>query len=319
MNCMRQLAQTCEAVAATTKKLQKIAIVADELAQLPAAEAAAAAIFLSGRVFPAWEEMTLQVGGSTLWRVVAELSGQSESALATSYRKHGDLGAIAAEVLPDRPSSDLSVVAVADIFRQIAAARGAAAKTVLLKELLSRVSPLEAKYIIKIITGDLRIGLKESLVEESIAKAFGGTLAEVQRANMLLGDLGETVQLAASGRLAEAKMRMFHPIGFMLASPVESPEQALEYFTDAAVEDKYDGIRAQAHISGGEVKLFSRTRDEITASFPELLPALAGLSGDAILDGEIVAWQYPPNPSEALPVVDEPLSEEGEQKATRLG
>ncbi len=316
---MRQLAQTCEAVAATTKKLQKIAIVADDLAQLPAAEAAAAAIFLSGRVFPAWEEMTLQVGGSTLWRVVAELSGQSESALATSYRKHGDLGAIAAEVLPDRPSSDLSVVAVADIFRQIAAARGAAAKTVLLKDLLSRVSPLQAKYIIKIITGDLRIGLKESLVEESIAKAFGGTLAEVQRANMLLGDLGETVQLAASGRLAEAKMRMFHPIGFMLASPVESPEQALEYFTDAAVEDKYDGIRAQAHISGGEVKLFSRTRDEITASFPELLPALAGLSGDAILDGEIVAWQYPPNPSEALPVVDEPLSEEGEQKATRLG
>ncbi len=188
-----------------------------------------------------------------------------------------------------------------------------------MKDLLSRVSPLQAKYIIKIITGDLRIGLKESLVEESIAKAFGGTLAEVQRANMLLGDLGETVQLAASGRLAEAKMRMFHPIGFMLASPVESPEQALEYFTDAAVEDKYDGIRAQAHISGGEVKLFSRTRDEITASFPELLPALAGLSGDAILDGEIVAWQYPPNPSEALPVVDEPLSEEGEQKATRLG
>jgi DNA ligase-1 len=157
------------------------------------------------------------------------------------------------------------------------------------------------------MTGDLRIGLKESRVEEAIAKAYGSTpapgkqkegelkggkLKDVQRANMLLGDIGETLRLAADGRLGEAKMRLFHPIGFMLASPAESAEDALGYFQNAWVEDKYDGIRAQAHCSGDTVRFFSRTRDEITESFPELPDALAGLPQEAILDGEIVAWSY---------------------------
>ena len=83
---------------------------------------------------------------------------------------------------------------------------------------------------------------------------------------------------------------MFHPLGFMLASPGESAEEALSYFEHASIEDKYDGIRAQAHVFGGEVQFFSRTRDEITESFPELPDALAGLPRDAILDGEILAW-----------------------------
>src|SRR6202041_2546685 len=164
--------------------------------------------------------------------------------------------------------------------------------------LLERARPLEAKYIAKIMTGDLRIGLKESLVEEAIAKAYDATLAEVQRANMLLGDIGETLRSAVRGQLAEAKMRLFHPLGFMLASPIESPEGGLRYFAEAAVEDKYDGIRAQAHVSESEVKFFSRTRDEITESFPELPEDLAGLPQAAILDGEIVAWSY----SESEPV-----------------
>src|SRR5205823_1669413 len=175
------------------------------------------------------------------------------------------------------------------------------------------------KYIIKIMTGDLRIGLKESLVEEAVAKAFGGTVAQVQRANMLLGDIGETLRLAAEDRLTEASMRLFHPIGFMLASPAESAEDALSYFQSAWVEDKYDGIRAQAHCSGNTVRFYSRTRDEITESFPELPDALAGLPQDAILDGEIVAWEYPANLSDTQQVVDEPASEAGEQKAVNLG
>jgi DNA ligase-1 len=100
-------------------------------------------------------------------------------------------------------------------------------------------------------------------------------------------------------------MRVFHPLGFMLASPVESTEEGLSYFSEAAVEDKYDGIRAQVHVSGGEVRIFSRTRDEITESFPELPPVLAGLPQDAILDGEIVAWEYPARVDETKNIVDE--------------
>jgi DNA ligase 1 len=311
---MIKLAEAGEHIAATTKKLEKIAIVAEYLKARTPQEASVSAVFLSGRPFPVWEEATLQVGGRVLWRIVAELSGKSEAELTAAYRQRGDLGVVAGDVLPDRPrDSNLSVIEVESKFRQIAAARGAAAKAALARELVSKATPIEAKYLVKIMTGDLRIGLKESLVEEAIAKAYGGTLGEVQRANMLLGDIGETLKLAVANQLGEAKMRLFHPLGFMLASPAESAEQALGYFRNALVEDKYDGIRAQAHCSNGEVRIFSRTRDEITESFPELPDVLAGLPEDVILDGEIVAWSYaglhdPPDGSDVAPASRPPSS-----------
>src|SRR6202789_3892898 len=126
---MRKFAETCEAITATTKKLRKTAIVADYLKSRTLEEAAISAVFLSGRAFPAWEETTLQVGGSLLWRVVAELSGKDEAALTAAYRKHGDLGAVAGEVLPKRSGQGLSVLEVSKTFREIAASRGPAAKT----------------------------------------------------------------------------------------------------------------------------------------------------------------------------------------------
>ncbi len=245
---MQKLAEACEQIVATTKKLEKVAIVAEYLKSRTPDEAAVSAVFLSGRAFPLWEETTLQVGGSLLWRMVAEVSGKNEAELTAAYRRHGDLGAVAGEVLP-ATGRGLNVLEVQERFRQIASARGPAAKAVMVRELLSLSGPLEAKYIVKIMTGDLRIGLKESLVEEAIAKAWGVALKDVQRGNMLLGDIGETLKFAL-------------------------------------------GIRAQAHCAGGEVRIFSRTRDDITESFPELPGVLAGLPEDVILDGEIVAWSY---------------------------
>ena len=300
---MLKFAQTCDAIAATTKKLVKTALVASYLRDVALGEAATAVIFLSGRPFPAYEEATLQVGGALLWRVITELSGKSEGELSQIYKRHGDTGSVAAEALADsmeerrgeRPETGIALTKVQRVFSEIAFARGLAPKAALLRALLERVTPLEAKYIVKIIGGDLRIGLKESLVEEAIARAFDAPLDQVKRANMLLGDIGETLRLAASGRLAEARLRLFHAIDFMLASPVESAEEALSYFQNATVEDKYDGIRAQAHVSRGEVRIFSRTRDEITESFPELPAALVHLPNDAILDGEIVAWNAASN------------------------
>src|SRR5882762_3989383 len=316
---MRRLASACEAIAGTTKKLQKIAMVADYLKSRSPQEAGISAVFLSGRPFPVWEETTLQVGGSLLWRLLAELAEKDDATLTAAYRRLGDLGAVAGEVLAEKVGQGLSVLGVNAAFRQIAGTRGASAKSALLRDLLTRATPLEAKYIVKIMTGDLRIGLKESLVEEAIAKAYGGALKEVQRANMLLGDIGETLKLAETGRLAHAKMRLFHPLGFMLASPVETAEEGLSYFPEAAVEDKYDGIRAQAHVSGGKVKFFSRTRDEITESFPELPGALAGLPQDAILDGEIVAWEYRGELDQTQGVVDGAITDAGESQAMNLG
>jgi DNA ligase-1 len=303
---MRKFAEAAERIAATTRKLEKVAIVADHLNSRPPQEASIAAVFLSGKPFPAWEQTTLQVGGRLLWQMVQELSEKSDEEMTAAYRRHGDLGAAASEVLPEparvgteeneslnlADESGLTLRQVQTTFRSMAAARGPTAKALLVRELLSRVTPLEAKYIIKIVTGDLRIGLKESLVEEAIARAFGISAKEAQRANMLLGDIGETLRLAGQGKLDQARLRLFHPLGFMLASPAQSAEEALSYFENPLVEDKYDGIRAQAHCSGGEVRIFSRTRDEITESFPELPDTLAGLPKDAILDGEIVAWSY---------------------------
>jgi DNA ligase 1 len=291
---MYLLAPACEAIARTTKKLEKTQIVADYLRTRDADEAAISAVFLSGRPFPAYDESTLGVGGTQLWRAVQELSGKSEAAMTAAYRRQGDLGAAACEVLSDRqkpPAGQaFNVVQVEQIFRQIAATRGAAAKLRLVHELLARATPLEVKYLVKIMTGDLRIGMKLSLVEEGIAKGYGREVRAVQRANMMLGDVGETCRLAMNDRLEEARMRLFHPIGFMLASPVQSAEEAFTFFQHAQVEDKFDGIRAQAHCREGEARVFSRTLDEVTGSFPELAEGLAKFSGEVILDGEIVAW-----------------------------
>jgi len=292
---MQRLAETAERIAATTKKSEKVAIVAEFLRSLAVDDAAHAALFLSGRVFPGYEERTLQVGGALLWRSIVEVSRRTDADLTAAYRKHGDLGAASYQVLisAKHPGPGVALAEVADTFEQIAATRGPAGKAKLVIHLLAHATPLEAKYIVKIITGELRIGLKESLVEEAIAKAYQTPLAEVQRANMMLGDIAGTLRLATEGKLDQARMRMFHPIGFMLASPAETAQEAFEYFQHAAVEDKYDGIRAQAHVSQGKVQLFSRTLDEVTGSFPELVPHLVAFAEEVVLDGEIVAWDFP--------------------------
>ncbi len=289
---MRQLAEICELVAATTKKNEKVRIVAEYLRSQSAGEASTAAIFLSGRTFPAYEEITLQVGGTMLWQVLREISRLSDDEMASAYRRYGDLGSAAFDILQSTApkQSTLTLEQVEREFHRIAETRGAASKASFTRLLLSKATALEAKYLVKIISGDLRIGLRESLVEEAIAKAYEAPYPDVQRANMLLGDIAETVTLAADNKLADARMRMFHPIGFMLASPVQTAEDAFVYFEHAQVEDKYDGIRAQAHVADGEARLYSRTLDEITDAFPELPDALAAFPEDVILDGEVLAW-----------------------------
>jgi DNA ligase-1 len=301
---MQAFAQTADAVAATTKKTEKVRLVAEYLRSRPVDEAAQAAVFLSGRAFPAWEERTLQVGGTLLWRTVGEISGKGELALTAAYRRYGDLGAAAQEIMGQTApaQSALSVSELAVAFDELARTSTASRKLSLLQDLLRRATAVEVKYVIKIIRGDLRIGLRESLVEEAIAKAFDENIKAVQRANMLLGDIRDALRLAAEHKLDQAQMRLFHPIGFMLASPAQDAREALSYFDRAAVEDKYDGIRAQVHVGGKEdprVRLFSRTLDEISQSFPELPPALRSFPDPLILDGEILAWS--PETAQALP------------------
>jgi len=291
---MRALAEVSEKIRGTSKKSEKVALLADYFRSRSIEEGAISAVFLSGKAFPAFEETTLNVGGTMLWKLIAELAPGGAPAVAEAYKKFGDLGDAAEETLAGAAESKLGVLDAEAAFRAIAKARGPAAKKKILADLFARATALETKYLVKVIGGDLRIGLKESLVLEAIAKAFEAEAPAVQRAAMLLGDVGETLQLAAGKRLAEARLRLFHPLGFMLASPAEDAEEALSGFPEARVEDKYDGIRAQAHCGGGEsagkVKIFSRTLDDVTDSFPELAVPLGELA-DVILDGEVLAWK----------------------------
>jgi DNA ligase-1 len=162
---------------------------------------------------------------------------------------------------------------------------------------LTRATALEAKYLVKLLLGDLRIGLKEGLVEDSIARAFEKSLAEVAQANMMLGDIGETAVRARRRDLHAISMRLFHPLKFMLATAAADLDDIARTMpAEFYVEDKFDGIRAQAHVEAGRVALYSRTMDEVTHRFPELtapLAKLATLATDAILDGEIVPARGP--------------------------
>jgi len=295
---VRGFVEIADAVGATTKKLEKQRLISGFLKSLTTPDAAIAARFLSGYVFAAHDERTLGIGGTNLFRVIAETAGQPSHNLGTAYRKHGDLGDMAEKLLRStNAKGDLALPEVARLFEELAPARGQSQKAALLRNAFQSASAGDVKYIVKIITGDLRIGSKESLVEEAIAKAFDRPLEEVRRANMLTGDIGETLTLAAEDNLSRAVVRLFHPMGFMLAAPIETPEdlfhKELAHWESPSllVEEKYDGIRAQIHKDqSGKVRIFSRTLDEVT-EFPELMRPIGELPGELILDGEILAWR----------------------------
>src|SRR5947207_10847390 len=113
----------------------------------------------------------------------------------------------------------------------------------LVLDLFRSLSPIEAKYVIKIITGDLRIGLKENTVEEAIARAFDRPIEAVRRANMMLGDVGETAVLAKRGELTSIQLGLFRPVKFMLATPADTEDEIFATFPGPFyIEDKYEGI-----------------------------------------------------------------------------
>jgi DNA ligase-1 len=333
-------AELNDALASTAKKLEKRALIADYLRGLEPADAARAALYLAGTPFAETDRRGLNVGGALLTKAVMQRagleSGAGQAALHAAYRRHGDLGAAAEDLLSSsaRVGQSLTLKLVEELFAKIATARGPGAKLPLVVALLDEAAAVEAKYLLKLMLGDMRTGVKQSLVEEAIAAAFGADAGDVRRASMLLGSLPLVVTLAAEQRLGEAGMKLFHPLGFMLASPVDSVDEAVERFTEevlleevapelagaagvdtggvhshiskarcgapgrmrihGVLEDKYDGIRAQLHCGDasepGRVELFSRSRDDLSASFPELVEAFGEIPERVILDGEILAW-----------------------------
>jgi DNA ligase-1 len=277
-------------VRATTKRLEKLAVLEAYLPTLDDASLAIAARFFSGIVFPRHDQRTTKVGGSILWSALAELTGASEEALAEAYTRHGDSGDMVGDVLVGRPSGGQTLEWVAAGFASLAAERGIGIRRTIVRDTLGALGPGEARYFAKLLGGELRIGLKEAQVEEAIGRAFGRTLSAVRHANLLRGDVGEVAVLARHDLLDQATLALFHPLGFMLAQPLPTAGDIVATMPSPfVIEDKYDGIRAQAHIDGDEVRLYSRTLDDITHGYPDVVASLRGLGRGVVLDGELLA------------------------------
>ena len=288
---LSDFASTANAIAATTKKSEKERLLAEYLRSLDDASLERAAVFFSGSPFPRRDERVAGVGGAAIGDAVAEATGRTHDEVWEPWPKYADPGDTIAESFEDDSSRDISLVELGEFFDRIASTQGANAKKETLAELLRKVDKQGARYVVKILTRELRIGLVEGLVEASIAKAFGRKLDAVRQANMFTGDIGATALLAKSDALTTAKMALFHPFAFMLAQPEEDPAKIVaELGADAFADDKYDGIRAQIHTDGKEVHIYSRTLDNVTHRFPEVEEAARAMGRSAILDGEIVAF-----------------------------
>jgi DNA ligase-1 len=300
-----ELATLTEELAAETGRLKKralIEIAVGRVADASVEDAGRFCLYLAGQPFSEADPRKLNAGGALLTRAVKAVAGCSDAELTAAYRRHGDLGAAAAEVWPEMSAERLTLVDVAAAFGVMAVARTTAVRAEAVEGLLRKASALEVKYLLKLMLGDMRIGVKQSLVEEAIARASGTDVVAVRHAVMLEADLARAVQRAFAGTLGEARMRLFHPLGFMLASPVETPVEAVARFTskevdagvEAFVEDKYDGMRAQVHCGDpeqpGRVAVYSRNREDITESFPEIAEAFREVGEPLIFDGELLGW-----------------------------
>lgn len=290
---LQRFGEVAEALAATTKKLEKAALLGQYFKQLDDVDLSRAARYFSGHQFPLNDSRTTNVGGSIISEALSQATGFSREELSPRYVRLGDAGETAYEAVKEAKQSSsevlMTLAEVESVISRLSEIRGTKKKTALLATVLRQASPLEAKYLVKLLVGDLRIGLREGLVEDAIARAFEQPLSSVAQVNMLLGDIGETAVRARANDLTDVSMRLFHPLKFMLATPAaDLADIARTMPAEFFVEDKFDGIRAQAHSKEGRVAIYSRTMDEITDRFPELINPLKKLVLDAVIDGEIV-------------------------------
>ncbi len=311
----RRFAMTCDTIKANRSKLEKVRILSEYLSSLSYdKDLKIAATYLSGRLFPPGEtDQEANVGYSTLWNVIADITNSKDAEISGFYRKHGDLGSALEDVIAQKMSTPgynesgnlvhtlvKKILTLSDIyasFSELSRSVGSHSqerKQLILKGLFSNITlPSEAKYIVKILTNEMRIGLVEGLLEEAIAKAFSKNLGEVRMANLILANTGLVAIQARNGKLGDAKLTPLRPTNFMLADTAETAELLFGKFKSSPVysEYKYDGIRAQLHKHDGKIRIFSRNLADVTRFFPELEEATSRLGHyGLIFDGEIIAF-----------------------------
>lgn len=303
-------ARACAAAAEEASRLKKTSLLAAHLQQLPTPQDVELAVrYGSGQIFdPAGGEAPLNTGWAVIRRALQALSGMGDQEYRAISRSQADAGRTAYLVLgrallqPEFPPMSLQQADA--FFRALREARGPVRKAELLQERLMTLDAETGAWLVRLMTGELRMGSKEGLVEEAVAEAFAQPSDMVREAAMLMGDLGRAATLAREGRLAEASPRPLVPLKVMLASPEETaadiwermigtPAEADEPNADEPrvwLEDKYDGIRAQLHHTRKQTQIYTRDLKPIGGQFPEVVNAAAGLADEVILDGEIIAY-----------------------------
>src|SRR5437016_6247529 len=288
---MLEFARAGAAVAATNATLEKTRILGAYLRTLDEDNLRRAAVYMSGRAFPPSQRRTLGLGWSTLSKVVSSVSRRDEVELGRIFRKHSDLGDWAGEALDG--STQPAPMTLQDVEATLEAIRNARgnAKAAPLEAMLRRMDPESARFFIKIISGEMRIGLSEGLVEAAIAEAFGVPITQVKRLHLVTGDIGETAARCKRGEFEASTITLFQPVRFMLASPVETPGEVFERMGAGKVwtEEKYDGVRCQMHRQASRVELFSRDLKERTAALRERVAAAQALENEVLVDAEVRA------------------------------
>jgi DNA ligase 1 len=302
----RLLAELCERLEATKKRLLMIDAVADFLKRLDQEEVEPAVAMILGRPFPRRSQQTLDVSWATLSGIIERMAGVERKEFWQAFSKSGDIGSATKAVLENSKTRRqavlferaLTIVEVRRDFSAIAETSGTGSrerKERLMEALFSLASPVEAKYLVRIFIGEMRTGFHEGLMEQTVAKAFDIRLVDVQKASMVTGDVGEVASvLKAEGRegLGRIGFEVFRPVQLMLAQMADNVEEALkEHGGKTAFEYKYDGARVQIHKHGDEVRIFSRRLTDATGSLPEIVETVITnvVAGEAILEGEVVA------------------------------
>jgi DNA ligase 1 len=271
-----------------------------------------AVLFFSNRIFPRGSKYVMNIGFSTVIQVLSEIATLDSNQIQKIYLQHGDMGALSEYAVSKKnmislfQQQPLTLLSIYDRLKEIADTIGSGSgkdKKKILKGLLIDSSPLEAKYLVKIINGEIRIGLTEGLVEIAISKVFRQDLKHIRDAMLVSGDISQLVLLAKRDLLHTALIKPLAPISYMLADVMFTAEDIISYYQKPLIcEFKYDGIRAQMHKFGQQTRLFSRKLSDVTNAFPELANAAVdvkllsststSLSDiDFILDGEVMAFQ----------------------------
>lgn len=294
-----KLAELYSELEKTSKNLDKTQLIADFLKKAPSKELKDIVFLIGGSVSPDYEEFEIGVGEKLVVKAIALSSGNTESKIMDAWKKMGDLGEVAEKFCKDKKqatlfSHELSVSDVFENLRKLPSHTGGGSvdkKIAILNQLLISASPLSAKYIVRTILGELRIGVGKGLIRDAIASAFGKSREEVENAYNLTTDFGTVAELASAGKLEVQEVTLGRPIQVMLYPKVNSVKEGFEETgSPAALEWKYDGFRVQIHKEGAKVKLFTRGLEEVTNRFPEVVNWAKKQvnANECVLDSEVI-------------------------------